>query len=242
MLGFQSRRERNLKRRAEEQAMATAHIGIPGTGKTSFVTFGGAGVEAHRAMTNSLPDEDLMLQVREGVGEMLAVLFDRYQNPLFNFYSRLTGDRTASEDLVQDVFFRILKYRHSYRPGTPFRAWMYQIARNARQDYHRKHPQSLPYEPEMSPAVVSIDTAENEQQAALLRKALLMLPEEKREVLLLSRFQELKYEEIARLLECEVGTVKVRIHRALRELRSIFEKLSNGKSKSPADGEKGIVS
>ena len=193
-------------------------------------------------MTNSLPDEDLMVQVREGVGEMLAVLFDRYQNPLFNFYCRLTGDRTASEDLVQDVFFRILKYRQSYRPGTPFRAWMYQIARNARQDYHRKHPLSLPFEPEMSPAIVAADIADSEQQAALLHKALLMLPEEKREVLLLSRFQELKYEEIARLLDCEVGTVKVRIHRALRELRMLFEKLSSGKLKPTAEGEKGTPS
>ena len=192
-----------------------------------------AGVEAHRAMSNSLPDEDLMLQVREGVGEMLAVLFDRYQVPLFNFYCRLTADRAASEDLVQDVFFRILKYRHSYRPGTPFRAWMYQIARNARQDYHRKHPEAIPYEPEMSPATRSDDPVETEQQNALLQKALLMLPEDKREVLLLSRFQELKHEEIAGLLECEVGTVKVRVHRALRELRAIFEKLSTGALNPP---------
>jgi len=68
-----------------------------------------------------------------------------------------------------------------------------------------------------------------------------MLPEEKREVLVLSRFQELKYEEIARLLDCEVGTVKVRIHRALRELRGVFEKLSSGKPRGPDAGEKGIL-
>ena len=178
----------------------------------------------------------------KGVGEMLGVLFDRYQSPLFNFYCRLTGDRTASEDLVQDVFFRILKYRQTYRPGTPFRAWMYQIARNARQDYHRKHPQSLPFEPEMSPAVVDADAAEAEQQAALLHRALLILPKEKREVLVLSRFQELKYDEIARLLDCEVNTVKVRIHRALRELRGIFEKLTSARLRPTDAGEKGLPS
>lgn len=75
----------------------------------------------------------------------------------------------------------------------------------------------------------------------MLHKALLMLPDEKREVLVLSRFQELKYEEIARMLDCEVGTVKVRIHRALRELRTIFEKLSSGKATPSAEGEKGIL-
>jgi RNA polymerase sigma-70 factor (ECF subfamily) len=215
--------------------MAAAQIGLPETSG-----FSRAGAEA-RAMTNSLPDEELMLRVREGMGEMLAVLFDRYQVPLFNFYCRLTADRVASEDLVQDVFFRILKYRQSYRPGTPFRAWMYQIARNARQDYHRKHPEALPYEPEMSPAVYSSDQVETRQQNELLQRALLMLPEEKREVLVLSRFQELKHEEIAGMLDCQVGTVKVRIHRALRELRTIFERLSSTKVNPPEslNGEKG---
>ena len=66
---------------------------------------------------------------------------------------------------------------------------------------------------------------------ALLHRALMQLPAEKREVLLLSRFQEMKYEDIARTLECEVGTVKVRVHRALRELRDRFEKLSAIKPK-----------
>ena len=207
------------------------------TGLVGEIAFHGA--DAHRAMTNSLPDEELMLQVREGVGEMLGVLFDRYQLPLFNFYCRLSGDRAVSEDLVQDVFFRILKYRQSYRPGTPFRAWMYQIARNARHDYRRKHPEATPLDPETLPTTASIDIAESEQQAALLHKALLMLPEEKREVLILSRFQELKYDQIARLLDCEVGTIKVRVHRALRQLRAIFERISNGKLMPPvAGGEK----
>ena len=78
-----------------------------------------------------------MSQVRNGVGEMLGVLFDRYQMPLFIFFYKMTGNRTTSEDLVQEVFFRILKYRQSYREGTPFKAWMYQIARNARVDLFR---------------------------------------------------------------------------------------------------------
>ena len=89
-------------------------------------------------MTKWVPDEALMLQVREGASESLGVLFDRYQKPLFNFYSKMTGNRTVSEDLVQEVFLRVLKYRQSYKPGTPFRAWIYQIARNARLDQLRK--------------------------------------------------------------------------------------------------------
>ena len=70
------------------------------------------------------------------------------------------------------------------------------------------------------------DSAQQKQEAELLHRALLELSEEKREVLVLSRFQELKYEEIARLMGCEVNTVKVRVHRALQELRQIFQRLT----------------
>lgn len=167
-----------------------------------------------------------MLRVRDGVGEMLGVLFNRYHSPLYNFYCKLTGDRTLSEDLVQEVFFRILKYRQTYRPGTPFRAWVYQIARNTRVDHFRKQKPEVEWEVEMSPAVAPTDSAQQKQEAELLHRALLELSEEKREVLVLSRFQELKYEEIARLMGCEVNTVKVRVHRALQELRHIFQRLT----------------
>lgn len=173
-------------------------------------------------------DEELMLEVRNGTGETLGVLFDRYQAPLYNFYAKLTGDRTLSEDLVQEVFLRILKYRQSYQPGTPFRAWIYQIARNARVDHYRKTPKHITFDPEMAPPVHPKDAAQENQESELLQRALTQLPEEKREILLLSRFQELKYEEIARLLGCELGTVKTRIYRAVQELRQVFRELERG--------------
>src|SRR5215471_15072183 len=137
-------------------------------------------------MTKLLPDEELMSQVRSGVGEMLGVLFDRYQMALFNFFYKMTGNRTASEDLVQEVFFRILKYRQSYREGTPFRAWMYQIARNARVDAFRKQAAEVTWEPELEPAVVPADSAQQQQEFQRLHRALLQMPEEKKEVLVLS--------------------------------------------------------
>lgn len=176
-------------------------------------------------ISNSITDEELMAQVRSGIGEMLGVLFERYHVPLFNFYMKLTGDRSVSEDLVQEVFFRILKYRHSYHVDTPFRAWMYQIARNARLDLLRKRRPETSWEPEMSPAIEPVDTAQQSQEAVLLRSALLQISEEKREALVLSRFQDLKYEEIAQLLGCEVNTVKTRVHRALQELRQVLHQL-----------------
>ena len=176
-----------------------------------------------------MSDEELMAQVRNGVGEMLGVLFERYHLALFNFYYKLTGERALSEDLVQEVFFRILKYRHSYKPETAFRAWMYQIARNARVDHFRKKRPETSWEPEMSPAVTPDDPAQQKQENALLHAALMELTDDKREVLVLSRFQDLKYEDIAKMMGCEVNTVKVRVHRALQDLREIFHALQSGK-------------
>jgi RNA polymerase sigma factor (sigma-70 family) len=174
----------------------------------------------------SVPDEDLMLQVRNGEVEMLGLLFDRYQKPLYNFYAKMTQDRAVSEDLVQEVFLRILRYRQTFRPGTAFRTWMYQIARNTRLDQVRK---TRPESPFVSEPVASLsDSAQQQQEAAMLQRALMHLPEDKRELLVLSRFQELKYDEIARLLGCEVGAVKVRVHRALQQLRQIFLQLEGG--------------
>jgi len=81
----------------------------------------------------------------------------------------------------------------------------------------------------MSPAIEPVDTAQQSQEAVLLRNALLQISEEKREVLVLSRFQDMKYEEIAQLLGCEVNTVKTRVHRALQELRQALHQLESGK-------------
>jgi RNA polymerase sigma-70 factor (ECF subfamily) len=184
-------------------------------------------------MKASIADEQLMTEARNGNVRTLGVLFERHQVPLFNYYLRMTGDRAASEDLVQDVFFRILRYRHTYRESTPFSMWMYHIARNARADYMRKARREVQLDPEYEQGSDGAPNAAEDiaarQESALLKKALAALPEEKRELLVLSRYQNLKYEEIARLLECEVGTVKVRVHRAIRELRENFAELAGSR-------------
>jgi len=179
-------------------------------------------------MTRPVPDEELMVMVRDGAGEMLGVLFDRYHTPLFNFYSKLTSDRAASEDLVQDVFLRILKYRRSYRPGTPFRPWIYQIARNARTDHMSRQRPRTELDEQSEPAIYPNDYLEQDQQHALLHRALQHLAEDKREILLLSCFQGLRHDEIAQIFGCRVGAIKVRVHRALQDLREAYVELERG--------------
>jgi RNA polymerase sigma-70 factor (ECF subfamily) len=171
-------------------------------------------------------DDRLMTAVRDGDVSQLGVLFERHHRALFNFFLRLTADRQASEDLVQDVFVRILKGRATYQPGTQFRTWMYQVARSAHIDRFRSRPREVTADTEamgpVSQAPPPGAQIERSQEAALLRRALAALPEEKREVLVLSRFQGLKYHEIGVLLGCEEGAVKVRVFRAVRALRQAY--------------------
>jgi RNA polymerase sigma factor (sigma-70 family) len=175
-------------------------------------------------------DSELMAAVRDGELGQLGVLFERHHVGLFNFFLRLTGNRQLSDDLVQEAFIRILKYRKSFRPPSEFRPWFYRLARNAAAAHFRKHGRDrLPAgEPEertcASPlALAELERAEN---ARLLRAALLRLPYERREVLLLSRFGELRYDQIAELLGCSAGAVKLRVHRAVRQLREVFDGLA----------------
>ena len=79
-----------------------------------------------------------MRAVRDGDVSQLGQLFERYHARLFEFLNRMTGNRVAAEDLVQDVFVRILKYRGTYRDDGRFETWLFRIARNARADYFRR--------------------------------------------------------------------------------------------------------
>src|SRR5580658_2618091 len=185
-------------------------------------------------MPETRADNVLMQKVRDGDLAKMAVLFERHHRPLFRYFQRLTGNRDFSEDLVQDVYFRMLKYRHTYRDGNPFTSWMYQVARNAHLDGVQKRRGETPFEEGMpEPASAEPDAGEilrRRQDLGLLRRALAALPVEKRELLVLSRFQNLKYEQIADILACDVGTVKVRVYRAVKALSQIFFELAGEKA------------
>ena len=89
---------------------------------------------AERDQQNAELDDRLMTAVQAGDVSRLGDLFERHHRALFNFFLRWCGDRQLSEDMVQDVFLRMLKYRATYRPGSQFRTWMYHLARNVRID------------------------------------------------------------------------------------------------------------
>jgi RNA polymerase sigma-70 factor (ECF subfamily) len=176
-----------------------------------------------------------MAQVAAGEVGKLAVLFERHHRALFRFFVSMSRDRDLAEDMVQDVFMRMLRYRASYDPTQSFTAWMYQIARNAMIDQSAKRKgEVVPFEEYRHDAASAADSAEQKivrrEDIGLLKRAMDRLPAEKREVLVLARYQSLKYEEIAEILGCEVNTVKVRVYRAVRSLGQIFFELAGEKA------------
>lgn len=172
-----------------------------------------------------------MLRVKAGEVEKLGLLYERYQKQLYSFFYHLTRDRAASEDLVQNVFYRIIKYRATFTGHGKFVSWMYRMARNVNADQYRKGNPLLKasdvrdYEERISDRDSIDKVMIKDHELMLLATALSRLSTEKKEVLILARYQELRYREIAEVLECTEGAVKVRVHRALHDLKTIYKKL-----------------
>lgn len=171
-----------------------------------------------------------MLKVKAGDLDRMGLLFERHYRPLFGFLYRMTADKQNSEDMVQNVFLRMLKYRHTFKGDGEFRTWMYHLARNVLNDSHKQDKrQAAPLEDQFSE--VADDSAEGsmdkEEQVNLLNRALARLSEENREILVLSRYQELAYSEIAGILNISEANVRVRIHRAMAQLKSVYLKLAD---------------
>jgi RNA polymerase sigma factor (sigma-70 family) len=185
----------------------------------------------------ALSDNALMMRVKEGDLDNMSPLFERYKKPLYGFFYGLNREQELSEDLVQNTFLRILKYRHLFRgePAGPtgggdFRAWMFHIARNVNNDHHRKKRVKATEDLEHWQERIghhenqSSEMQHNEEHR-MLSMAMDRLPEDKREVLLLSKFEEKKYSEIGVVLGCTEGAVKVKVFRALQELKVIYKQL-----------------
>ncbi len=177
----------------------------------------------------TLSDNYLMAKVKDGDLDKLGLLYERYKRPLLGFFRGLVHDRELSEDLLQNTFMRILKYRHLFRGEGDFRTWMYHIARNVKNDHFRKNKIHTDSVDDWADKVAdhhnkSADMQHEEEQD-MLKLAMDKLPEEKREVILLSKYQEKKYSEIGELLGCTEGAVKVKVFRALQDLKAIYGQL-----------------
>ena len=165
-----------------------------------------------------------MAKVKAGELEHLNELFSRYSKRLYNYFVKSLMDRAESDDLTQELFLRVMKYRGSYNTKFPFQVWLFQIARNLVKDHFRK---MKVHKDQFNPVEVIPETSDEEDRALiekeeLLYRAMSRLSDEKRELLVLSKFQKMKYETVARIRETTVANVKVQVHRAIKELRDIY--------------------
>src|SRR5262245_28358814 len=172
-----------------------------------------------------------MLMVKDGYLSELTALFDRYHVKLYNFFLKLTMDRAVSEDLTQTLFYRVIKYRLSFNSGEgSFKSWIYQMARNVHFDHCKQQKKQADRfkKVEESHHEVSTDvddaSAYREEDFERLNRALLDLSPDHREMIVLSRFEGMKYEEISRMMDLSVGAIKVQIHRAIKQLRNHYFK------------------
>jgi RNA polymerase sigma-70 factor (ECF subfamily) len=174
-----------------------------------------------------------MLKVKNGDIDKMGLLYERYHRQLFRFIFNMTRQKELSEDMVQNIFLRMLKYPDGFMGFGEFKMWMYHIARNAVFDHFRKvkrtpsHSELTNYEDRIEGEQFTDARLEKEQELKTLETAMGKLSDENRELLILCRFQELKYNEIAKILNTTEGAIKVRVHRALNQLKSNFLKIEN---------------
>jgi len=174
-----------------------------------------------------------MLKVKNGDIDKMGLLYERYHRQLYRFLFNMTRQKELSEDMVQNIFLRMLKYPEGFMGFGEFKMWMYHIARNSVYDHFRKvkrtpaHTDVKDYEERIEGEQHTDAPLEKEQELKTLEKAMNSLSDENRELLILCRYQELKYNEIARILNTTEGAIKVRVHRALNLLKSNYLKIEN---------------
>lgn len=177
-----------------------------------------------------MTDEFIMETVKNGDLEQASVLFERYQKPIFNYLARMAMDRNTAEDLTQNVFLRVIRYRNSFRDGHKFQSWIYQIARNVFSDHYRKRQRVqrsdfARVENIQDQLPDDCDDNDQSERERILHMSLQRLSHDDRELLLLTRYQRMQYEEVAEILNTSVGNIKIRVHRAIQKLREYYFEL-----------------
>ena len=177
---------------------------------------------AHTAIASGAvaSDEELMAQLQAGDERALAQLMQRYQGPLYGFLSRRVG--SAAEDIFQETWIRIVRARERFDTERRFAAWLYQIANNLcrdryrRVDAMRRAVDSFRVEDE---TLREPETAPEVGEGEAMRARVLALPDRLREVLVLRYYEDMGEEEMARVLNVPRGTIKSRLHAAVKALR-----------------------
>ncbi len=192
---------------------------------------------------NSIPEQDrddvLLRRAAKGDEGAFTLLYRRNQAGLYRFALRMTGNAWAAEEIVQDVFMTMMREPKKYDPTRgPVGAYLFGIARNRVMKHFERLPREVSLEEQStngsgaSTAAISTFTpahwAERQERVAHVRAAVLDLPAEFREAVVLCELEELSYEDAATRLGCPIGTIRSRLHRGRGLLLAKLEMLRGG--------------
>ncbi len=176
-----------------------------------------------------MSEESLMIAVKNGELGHASELFELYNKQLYNFFAKISYDREVAHDLTQNVFLRLIKFRHTYREEMRFKPWIYQIARNVFADHYRKNKTLKNDNVDIEMVGETLgdldETVIRNEQERILYLSMERLKVEDREILLMSKFQKMKYEEISKVLDTSVPAVKTKVHRAIKRLKDQYFEL-----------------
>ncbi|MBK9170928.1 MAG: RNA polymerase sigma factor [Bryobacterales bacterium] len=171
-------------------------------------------------------DAELMLRVKDGDPASFGVLLSKYRGPVIHYLHRMVQNRDVAEELAQEVFLRVYKARATYEPAAKFTTWLFRIAThlalNALRDGKpERGGQSLDGGVEHADGRPSAEQQLiRESRLDMVRRAVAALPEKQRAAVLMHKYQEMEYSQIAKVLGCSESAVKSLLFRAYETLRA----------------------
>jgi RNA polymerase sigma-70 factor (ECF subfamily) len=177
-------------------------------------------------------DAELMLRVREGDSQSFALLLAKHRAPVIHFLYRMIQNQAVAEELAQEVFLRVYRSRASYEPTAKFTTWLFRIASHValnhiRDGKHERNQESLDQDSDegMSRQVASTGPTVEQQMLREarfeeIRRTIQLLPAKQRAAVLMHKYEEMEYAQIAAALECSESAVKSLLFRAYETLRA----------------------
>jgi RNA polymerase sigma-70 factor (ECF subfamily) len=176
---------------------------------------------------SSALDGQLVKNTLEGDKDAFAALIRKYENPIYSFSYRMIGDREEAKDATQEIFIKVWCSLKSYKPEYKFSSWLYKIATNNCIDKLKKRKPSQALDHELQDTQRTDEDFEQKETQKEVQSALTELPYKYRAILILKYLQGFSIEEIGKMTNTPVNTVKVRLHRGRRMLRDVISE-ANG--------------
>jgi RNA polymerase sigma-70 factor, ECF subfamily len=177
-------------------------------------------------------DAELMLRVKDGDGASFAVLLDKHRSSVVHFLYRMIQNQAVAEELAQEVFLRVYRSRATYEATAKFTTWLFRIAthlalNSLRDGKHERLQERLDDDSSDMPVRQVSDSRPSVEQSmvyqaklAEIRRAIAMLPEKQRAAVLMHKYEEMEYTQIAKVLNCSESAVKSLLFRAYETLRA----------------------